>query len=376
MIKYYKVHNFKSLKDIDLTLRPLNAFMGMNGMGKSSVIQSLLVLRQTVVDLPQQILNETGIKTEALLNLNNGLVRLGPPNELLCQNGDDDVISARIKFSDDNQISADFEITQEAIPGFAPKGNIEISSPLSKEALFNGNFRYLSAEHLGPQRLYSTSGWNINGINSLGNEGEFAVPFLSVYGEKIIVPDAMHEPSAKTHSLMDETSAWMREISSDIRMSATYNPSEQNAKLNISFDGKDFVTENISPVNVGFGIPYVLPVIVALLSSKKEDLIIIENPESHLHPKGQTKIAELICRAVSNGAQVICETHSDHVINSFRVSVKNQIINKDDIGIKFFERDEDLDSNIIPIDVDSNGNLSDYPIGLLDEWGNLMAELI
>jgi len=378
MINYYHLENFKSIKSMGLTFYPLTTFMGMNGAGKSSVIQSLLILRQSLLAQSSRnslIHGDDRYNREVSLMTNGPLTGLGTAQDVLCQNAEENYIRMRLSFTDGTKFSANFPI-EEGRPDTYISGNYETTGTILEEALLSERFAYLAAEHLGPKNIYSAYQWNMSALNLLGNEGEYTVPFLGVNGEKINVPEAMHHPVAKTRSLIDETSAWMREVSSNIRMTAVYNAIEQTANLNIAYDGKDMTTENISPVNVGFGIPYVLPLIVLLLNSKPGDLILIENPESHLHPRGQAKIAELIARAVANGAQIICETHSDHVINEFRVAVKNGIINKDDLGLDYFDRDVELDSTVTEISVDAHGSLSEYPNGLLDEWGNLMAELI
>ena len=130
------------------------------------------------------------------------------------------------------------------------------------------------------------------------------------------------------------------------------------------------------PVNVGFGILYVLPLIVELLISGEDSLLLIENPESHLHPKGQTMIARLISLAANHGCQIICESHSDHIINGVRVAIKNGQISNEKVGVSFFSKNKDQETKVDNIYVDEKGNLSDYPAGLLDEWGILMMELI
>ena len=66
--------------------------------------------------------------------------------------------------------------------------------------------------------------------------------------------------------------------------------------------------------------------------------MLIKNPESHLHPKGQTMIARLISLAANHGCQIICESHSDHVINGVRVAAKQEMISNEKIGIAFFQR--------------------------------------
>ena len=203
-----------------------------------------------------------------------------------------------------------------------------------------------------------------------------SVPFLALEGEKLRVPDAMCLQNGKTNRLIDQVSAWMAEISPGIRISAELLPSIEKAKLAISYSGDRLVSDSFLPVNVGFGIPYVLPLIVELLISNKDSLLLIENPESHLHPKGQTMIANLIALAAEHGCQIICESHSDHVITGIRVAIKKKQINNRKVGISFFSKNKEQETKVDNIYIDSKGNLSEYPFGLLDEWGILMTELI
>ncbi|WP_180834594.1 AAA family ATPase, partial [Vibrio parahaemolyticus] len=66
----------------------------------------------------------------------------------------------------------------------------------------------------------------------------------------------------------------------------------------------------------------VLPIVLALLVTKPGGLVIIENPEAHLHPKGQSYLGRLIQRTAEAGVQVIIETHSDHLLNGIRVAAR------------------------------------------------------
>ena len=117
-------------------------------------------------------------------------------------------------------------------------------------------------------------------------------------------------------------------------------------------------------------------------------IVIIENPEAHIHPRGQAKLGELIARATASGAQVFVETHSDHVINGVRVAVRDGILKPEDVNIAFFERKEQLKDNPVDDDdteifsvvrnikVDANGALSEYPEDFMDEWNNQLMELM
>ena len=87
-------------------------------------------------------------------------------------------------------------------------------------------------------------------------------------------------------------------------------------------------------------------------------------------------IAKLISLAAGRGCQIICESHSDHVINGVRVAVKKEKIPNEKVGISFFSKNKEQETKVDNIYIDRKGNLSDYPSGLLDEWGILMTELI
>ena len=202
------------------------------------------------------------------------------------------------------------------------------------------------------------------------------VPYLAFEGDQFKVPDELCLNEGRTNRLYDQVSAWMSKISPGIKIHATNEPLDNKAKLDISYIGQRLKSAPFKPVNVGFGIPHVLPLVVLLLTANENGLILIENPESHLHPMGQTAIADLITAVANRGTQIICESHSDHIINGIRVAIKNQRLPCKDLSIVFFEKDENQLTKTTEIAIDQNGNLSEYPIGLLDEWGNLMAELL
>lgn len=368
MINYIQIENFKSIRKLSLPLENLNLFFGMNGMGKSSVIQALLLLRQSFWEN-----HKSGLD---YLYTNGDMIQLGTGKDVFCQSGMTDNIRFYIQFS--NRVKFDCYYKYELD---APESDQLIRVGEKEEndynaALFSEQFSYLGAEHIGPRKQYSIENWKKNGVTKLGIAGEFVVPFLAMEGEKMRVPDEMCLQTGKTNRLIDQVSAWMAEISPGIRIAAELLPSIEKAKLAISYTGNRLVSDAFLPVNVGFGIPYVLPLIVELLISDRDSLLLIENPESHLHPKGQTMIAKLISLAAGRGCQIICESHSDHVINGVRVAVKKGKIANEKVGISFFSKNKEQETKVDNIYIDRKGNLSDYPSGLLDEWGILMTELI
>lgn len=368
MINYMQIENFKSIKKLALPLGNLNLFFGMNGMGKSSVIQTLLLLRQSFWEN-----HKSGLD---YLYTNGEAIKLGTGKDIFCQSGSSDLIRFYVQYNHGRKYDCYYrydleEPDSDQLIRVGTESKEDYSTPL-----FSEQFSYLGAEHLGPRKQYSVENWKRNGVIKLGAAGEYIVPFLALEGERIRVPEELCLETGKTSRLIDQVSAWMEEISPGIRIAAELLPSLEKAKLAISYSGNRLVSDPFLPVNVGFGIPYALPLIVELLVSGEDSLLLIENPESHLHPKGQTMMARLISLAAEHGCQIICESHSDHVINGVRVAVKKGQISNQKVGIFFFSKNEDQETKVDDIYVDRKGNLSDYPLGLLDEWGVLMTELI
>ena len=131
-------------------------------------------------------------------------------------------------------------------------------------------------------------------------------------------------------------------------------------------------------MNVGFGYSYILPVIVGTLLAEKGSIVIVENPEAHLHPGAQSRIMEfLIEQSLKKSLQLIIETHSDHVVNGMRISIKRGTLSPSDSIIQHFAYTENVTDPVITcITSDAYGNLSDYPEDFQDEWTAQMLELV
>ena len=119
---------------------------------------------------------------------------------------------------------------------------------------------------------------------------------------------------------------------------------------------------------------YVLPVVLALLS-EPGTLCLIENPEAHLHPRGQTKLAELAARAAAAGVQVFAETHSDHFLDGMRLAVRDGLIAPDETTIHYFER-HDGRTVVTSPEIDADGFLPHWPDGFFDQRDDNLARLL
>lgn len=368
MISNISIRNFKSLKDLTLSIGNLSIFTGLNGSGKSTLLQSLLLLRQSF--------NTSIKKYQGLIIQDGDIVSLGKGKDVLYQYAKDEKIEMEIT-DDENtffwSFSYDFDATILAIAE-------ERSNKLNECNLFTTNFQYLNTEHLSPQTLHSKNDTQITKYDNIGTKGEFSIHYLAKYGlDKKINDKKLKHSKAKSNSLIHQVDAWMSEISPGTKLAIKEIKDIDYVKLAIQFEDMQGYSNEYQPVNVGFGITYVLPVVLSVLKAKPNDILILENPESHIHPKGQSIIGKLIAYAAQTGVQILVETHSDHLINGIRVAVKEEKLSRENVKLFYFERyakDFDLQTISHEILIDKNGELSKYPEGFLDEWDKQLMNLI
>ena len=122
-------------------------------------------------------------------------------------------------------------------------------------------------------------------------------------------------------------------------------------------------------MSVGVGVSQVLPVLAVCLLAEPGDIVLLEQPELHLHPALQMRLADFLLACVESGRQIIVETHSEHLVNRLRRRVAEA--DSDDIGelvrIVFAERDDNGHTSFRPSDINPLGGLSeDWPDGFLD----------
>lgn len=368
MLKFLSLKNFKSIKDEGFELRQLNIFTGFNGMGKSSALQSLLLLRQSH---DKHMLPSVG------LSLTGEYVKIGIGRDLLYVGADEEHVKIEAYWDKSNvELCFDYDENSDMQP---IQSSSLIEGDAFKESLFESNFQYLSAERISPNSVYDVSEFAVNQRRSLGIKGEYTAHFLSQYGGENLFIDKLQHPKATSTHLIDNLNAWMSEITPGVRIKTKLIPEINRASLHYQFSSATEYTNEFRPENTGFGLTYVLPVVTALLCSKPGDLLIIENPESHLHPSGQSIIGQLISLASQSGVQIMIETHSDHIINGVRAAVKNKNIVTDNVIVYFLSRDltsPDHCTDVERIEIDEDGRIDTWPEGFFDEWDKSLSILL
>ena len=370
MLERIHLQNFKSIKDEPFDLEYLTLFSGFNGMGKSSTLQSLLLLRQS---------HEAHLLPNKGISLSGEYVRIGTGKDLLFSDSNDDFIGIELIWGD-SYLNLKFEYIESSDMQPVIRSERDISSEdVFNESLFTSSFQYLSAERITPKSTYEVSEYAVKQKRSLGVKGEFTAHFLAVNGDIPIAIDALKHEKSLTNSLIDNLNAWMSDITPGTKVITKLIPEINQVSLHYQFSSSTQRTDNFRPENAGFGLTYVLPVVTAVLSARQGDLILIENPESHLHPAGQSLVARLIAIASENGVQIIVETHSDHFLNGIRSSVKNNKLDPNNVSIYFLSRDVACAEHSIQTEnvrIEPDGSVSHWPTGFFDEWDKALSTLI
>jgi predicted ATPase len=377
MITSLQLLNFKPFAKQLLEFKKLTLFSGLNSTGKSSVIQSFLLLRQSY---------QQGLLPGKGLALNGDLVKVGTARDALFDGAKEDFIGFDIFWENNSEGIWCFRYNQEV-----DVLNIlmeQVTPEVYNYNLFGNNFHYLQAERIGPRLFNEMSDYQVRQLGQLGIKGEYAAHFLAINGRKVIPNSSLSHPevklktlrneeqsTAKSMDLIDQVEAWIGEISPGTRLKI-------DAKSDVDLMSIQYSYGDSHPyraTNVGFGISYILPSIVAALASTPGTIILIENPEAHLHPKGQVKMGELLALAASGGVQVVIETHSDHVLNGIRLAVHGGKIDPKDVQLHYFQRQNkegQAVTEVISPKIDRNGRIDRWPDGFFDEWDNSLEILL
>lgn len=373
MLNKLFLQNFKCYKKQNIDFSNLTVFSGINGSGKSTVIQAILFLRQLA--LTDQCKDAYG---NLVANLNGPLVQFGSVNDLI-SNWVTNVDNEKIKLIAYNDSGASYPVSLKSLEkrneDIVPRQMqiLEIGEPIS--CIDSDDFVYLSAERFGPRISFDIPSGNIP-LNKLGATGEFTA--WCIYNEKNVknkkLLAKLQEPEEKNFLL--QLNNCYSELGKDTRIDVQYLPLVEKMSLSFSFNDGTSWGKNLRPVNVGFGLTYSLPIFTALLGANENDLIIIENPEAHLHPKGQVAIGMFIAKAASAGVQVVVETHSDHVLNGIRLAVKRGIISNSSVMLNFVVNNNNDDgATVISPKILKNGRIDEWPEGFFDEYENVLSEL-
>jgi predicted ATPase len=359
MITHLNIQNFKSYQDISLSMGNLTILCGQNGMGKSTILQSLLLLRQS------HLLG----RLEEGLELNGDLCQIGSSQDALFYAPNSNNIKISLGLGEGKEANWSFKVGNGTDNFLFAEESEKNRTLLDSCGIFSRkNFQYISSSR-NPMEFYPKKDYEViqNRQLSLSNGGgELVAHFLDYYKNETVT-ETLRNKNARFSDLLSQTIAWEREISSNINVNV--GRLGEYYQITYSFNSNSgFKTPDFKSNNVGFGIGYTLPLIVAILSAKPGSVLLLENPEAHLHPHAQAKMAELMCLAAQAGIQIILETHSDHIINGTLVSIKKQLIDINEVKIYYIDREEEmLASRATEIELIKGGKIKNQPKGFFDQ---------
>lgn len=403
MFKSLSLRNFKSARELDIPLRQLTVLSGLNGSGKSTVLQAVGLLRQSL-----QISSVSTVEHAqelAELHLRGPLVQLGMASDVLSQRASEYKIEIALCLDEpDSKWVFSVDIDKENMDSYTlsviqhwRKSQI-VLEPLNHPAstaqkqLNDCHFQFLQADRLTPNTHYERSDTTDRSFGFLGTGGQYTPDYLAEHGDKLEVRPRRRCPItasgvaenlmrriAATPKLYDQVSGWMQHLSPGVRLNAERIKQTDLVTLGFSYASTELAqdSDRRRPANVGFGLTYCLPIVTACLGAPPGSLLLLENPEAHLHPRGQAAMGTLLAKCAGDGVQILVETHSDHILNGIRLAVKHGAIPNVDVGLRHFTRDTASgDSYFESPMVLPSGELTAWPEGFFDEWEKSLEELL
>ena len=376
MLSHIELHSFKCFELLRLPLAPLTLLTGFNASGKSSVLQALALVHQTMSE------HEWSTR----LMLNGSSVRLGTVAEVVGRRDYKTAIESeehrlywafageRSEMSlavqqvgiDDRSWDSPKELRYLLPPGHLGRAEDlgQDVGATALESLTNSLRRltYITADRVAPQEMHPLE--DPHQFKTVGSRGENTVSLLyrgrdEPVLEKLILPDI---PPLR----LRQVEGRMRELFPGFELEL--QPAAQRSNT-VYLGMRTSNSMNFhSPVHTGFGLTQVLPIIVAALSAHEGDILLVENPEVHLHPAGQALMGQFLAKVAYAGVQVLVETHSDHVVNGVRRSVKDSKIVPEQVAIHFFRPQSENASQVMSLVLDEAGNVDDWPEGFFDQF--------
>jgi len=422
MLTQIKLTNFKCFKEeTAIPLSQFNLFTGINGAGKSTALQALLLMRQSIEHNPyttELILNGSCVLLGSFYDVRNREISKDNPIffEFLYGHEQDEfsihyhlipkademsLLALEIDMALRYQLGIFEEelITQtvdvklifdEETGAYYPEGEdvyqkgwfgVKLNNPPAQyladmistpygetiESMHIGfnfdinNIHFISADRIGPQEVYKKS--LLSDFPHVGTNGEMVVNLLNklsdqAVNEALYLAETPGILGENQATLLIQTQAWLGKILTPL--SLKINPLRVNLLELLIGDSK--------PSNVGFGYSTILPIIVTGLIAKPGEKIIIENPEIHLHPKAQSALIDFLVKVANTGVQIFIESHSDHILNALRIAVLKEQLTSEDANILYFQGNNQKTVQQIPIQKD--GRIEEWPENFFDQIDN------
>ena len=364
------IENFKCFRKESISFSDLTIFAGANASGKSSVIQTLLLIRNFFIvngSILKGVVSKEKGSYPVNLNRHAGL-NLGNSSQILHHDFSDEVIRFFISDKETQKLKLEFPVQDIKGDGGSVAINISENSFID-EAFMTSNslakkdtFYYLNAERMGP-RFHQ----NLTENFQVGYCGEFIAQAIAAQSSnKTHLKKCCPFNSSPDTSFQKQMNLWSNYLVPTTAVGAAIYKSHNLAA--ITFKNNKYPQYNISPPNTGFGMSYFLPIIACCLLAPENAMVVIESPEAHLSPSVQSKMGIFLGYMANAGLKIVIETHSDHVVNGIRLAVKQKMISNEKVLFNYFSLcDDSIYPSVEAITVNKDSSLSSWPTGFFDQ---------
>jgi len=429
MLTKITLKNFKKFQNNSFPLSKLNLLTGVNGKGKSTLLQSILLIYQSIdqdANTNQAFLQGKYVELGTFEDVQNRY--LSPKQEDILieydfsddfqnpkinltltfdftKSKDDDLLldTKQIKMVSPNKFwnqpsketteeiviekqtdipyrekwkgtNINFERYESVLARFlyqriivGNQANPLIHKQVQEIFKFN-KIHYIAADRLGSQLAYQVM--PLGRFINVGKKGEATASVLLKKGDNEIVSQQLCLPDGE-NTLAVQTSAWLSELFGKTILQVNKIGMNQ-AELSFELDNGH---ERLKAVNVGFGYSYALSIIVSGLIAKEGEILIVENPEAHLHPRAQSKLTKFLAKVASCGVQVFIESHSEHILNGLRVCALDAgvDISNEDMSILYFQDKEN--EPFVKLDIQKDGSIKNWVEGFFDQQELDLSEI-
>ncbi len=357
---------FKCFERLHLPLAELTLLTGTNASGKSSVLQALVLLHQTMQE------HEWSNR----LMLNGDSIKLGTVSDVVDKvhgrttfeigllDNDQEILWSFIGERSEMSMAVDSVLINNVLTKLPDKLKFLLPTPVIRNLPLVKRIRdlsYITAERIGPREVYPLEDQQVASV--VGPAGEHAISVLHWGRDKPVLDGLIIEGviNKRLHQVEARMNQFFPGCGLDVQPIPNVNAVTVGLRTSEA-------TGFHRPIHVGFGLTQVLPIIIAALSAAKEDILLIENPEVHLHPAGQALMGQFLAEVASAGVQVIIETHSDHVLNGVRRFVKSGRIKSEQLAIHFFRPNANSLDQVVSPQMDATGNIDSWPDGFFDQF--------
>lgn len=333
MIERLKIEGFKSIEKQEFTFAPLTIVTGLNSTGKSSLLQAIAYIVRYSSDTTGKLLSDIVSPFEVVRNK--------------YQNSE----QVRIRLTKDEE-DLSLKISREFSSYFGRDKWLD----------YERNIYYLTANRIGPENLVTIFEDKVCGLNGEALFGTYDNEKSEALREALIMDDV-------SFTLESQVNYWLRYILDLPVEISSERVNTQTAQIFYKSDG----IPNIQPRQLGAGVSYLAKILILCLRAKEGDVVMIENPEIHLHPAAQSRLAEFLAFMIKSGVQLIVETHCENVLNRLRYEVFSENLRPEDIVI-FYK--QEITTPFLRIGVKSNGQYDrEFPEGFFDATLDALVQI-